>query len=93
MSCGNDGGADMSVMCEYAVVAVLFIPHRRALLVVGCEYRVFAREANPDITCEKPFGFFCLLSYHCNGVADVVDLYSAISSMFRIICMVFVRHA
>ncbi len=74
MSCGNDGGADMSVMCEYAVVAVLFVPHRRALLVVGFEYRAFAREANHDVACEKPFGFFCPLSYHYNGVADAVDL-------------------
>jgi len=64
----------MSVMCEYAAVAVLFVPHQRALLVIGCEYRAFAREANPNATYEKPFGFFCPLSYHCNGVADVVDL-------------------
>jgi hypothetical protein len=64
----------MPVVREYAVVAVLLVPHKRALLVVSCEYRAFAREANQYVAYEKPFGFFCPLGDDCNGIAKVIDL-------------------
>ena len=64
----------MPVVRENTAVAVLLVSHKRALLVVSCEYRAFAREANPYVACEKSFGFFCPLGDDCIGIAKVVDL-------------------